>query len=320
MGNENINEEFSGITFEEAKKRIADMTLVNNFLFNSVMENPEIAKEVSQIVISTVVGHKVIIQDAVGEKVLTGLDNGLHGVRFDALIGVDDSDEDCKCSRVAYDFEVEDRKADKTGIPRRQRYYSSMIDSKLLESSLKYEELPQYVSITVFSYDPFGADDMYYEAKTVLTSHPDLCYDDGRTNYFFYGKGKNNLPTEKFNKKAVADLMKYIVTGEKSDESNDAVGMLDDIVLNVKKKSEVTRSYMKEWDRQRIHDIELTEQVTEQVTQQVTQKVSSEIQDVYKWLYDNGRVDDIGKATTDNTYYQKVLLEYKEKAAVELHS
>ncbi len=47
MGNENINEEFSGITFEEAKKRIADMTLVNNFLFNSVMENPEIAKEVS---------------------------------------------------------------------------------------------------------------------------------------------------------------------------------------------------------------------------------------------------------------------------------
>jgi hypothetical protein len=69
---------------------------------------------------------------------------------------------------------------------------------------------------------------------------------------------------------------------------------------------------MKEWDRQRIHDIELTEQVT--------QKVSSEIQDVYKWLYDNVSVDYFGKDTTYIKYYQKLLLEYKEKAAVELHS
>lgn len=61
---------------------------------------------------------------------------------------------------------------------------------------------------------------------------------------------------------------------------------------------------MKEWDRQRIHDIELTEQVTKEVT--------SEIQDVYNWLYSENRVDDIGKASTDPGHYQKVLKEYKE--------
>ncbi|WP_026491607.1 hypothetical protein [Butyrivibrio sp. XPD2002] len=293
---------YEAITYEQAKKKIEDMTLVNNFLFNSVMENPATAKKVASIIISTIVGHEVIIKGAVGEKVLTGIDNGMHGVRFDALIAAEA--DGSATSDVAYDVEVEDRAADRTGIPRRQRFYSSMVDSKLLESNTPYEKLLDYVSITVLSYDPFGVGDMYYEAKTVLTSHPDLCYDDGRVNYFFYGKGKDNLPPDKFNGKAVADLVRYIVTGNKPTQPLSSLLELDGIVSSVKKKSEVTKSYMKEWDRQRIHDIELTEQVTKEVT--------SEIQDVYNWLYSENRVDDIGKASTDPGYYQKVLKEYKE--------
>ncbi|WP_029319158.1 hypothetical protein [Butyrivibrio sp. AE3004] len=262
MGKERQNR---AITYEEARKKIEDMTLINNFLFNSVMEDEERAKAVSKIVISTVVGHEVNIKTTIGEKILTGIDIGMHGVRFDALIGAEDGDS----SEVAYDFEVEDREADRPGLPRRQRFYSAMVDSKLLKSNCPYENLPDYVSITVLSYDPFGAGDMYYEAKSVLTSHSDLCYDDGRVNYFFYGKGKNNLPDSKFDKQAVEDLVKYIVTGEKPEKPQEAVGKLDDIINSVKKNAEVTKIFMKEWDRRRLHDIELTEEVTKQVTKEV---------------------------------------------------
>ena len=223
----------------------------------------------SRIVISTVVGQDVTITNTVGEKVLTGLDTGLHGVRFDALIATHANSSEGTSSEVAYDFEVENREADRPGLPRRQRYYSSMVDSKLLVSNSPYEALPDYVSITVLSYDPFGAGDMYYEAKSVLTSHPNLCYDDGRVNYFFYGKGKNNLPEKRFNSRAVADLMRYIVTGEISADSQDAVEKLDDIISSVKKNAEVTKIFMKEWDRQRLHDIELRKEVTEEVTKEV---------------------------------------------------
>ena len=264
----------AGLTFEQARKRIENMTFVNNFLFNSVMENPETAKEVSKIVISTVIGHEVTIKDVIAEKVVNGIDTGMHGVRFDALIvsGSDALDENGN-AEVAYDFEAEDREADRPGLPRRQRYYSAMVDSKLLESGAPYETLPDYVSITVLSYDPFYAGDMYYEAKTVLTSHPNLCYDDGRTNYFFYGLGRNNLPAEKFDNKTVAGLMRYIVTGEKADEAISAVDKLDSIIRAVKRRTEVTKRYMKEWDRQRLHDIELTREVTERVTEEVTEQV-----------------------------------------------
>ena len=234
----------------------------------------------------------------VSEIDLTGLDNGMHGVRFDALIAAEN--DGSRTSEVAYDFEVEDREGDRPGLPKRQRYYSALVDSKLLESNSPYEKLMDYISITVLSYDPFGAGDMYYEAKTVLTSHSHLCYDDGRTNYFFYGKGRVNLPKDKFDEKAVADLVRYIVTGDKPIEPNSSLLELDGIVNAVKNKTEVTKSYMKEWDRQRLHDIELTEQV------------SSEIQDVYGWLYSEGRVEDIGRATQDPDYYQTMLTEYKD--------
>ncbi len=107
----------------------------------------------------------------------------------------------------------------------------------------------------------------------MLTSHPNLCYDDGRTNYFFFGLGRNNLPAEKFNNKTVAGLMRYIVTGEKADEAISAVDKLDSIIRAVKRRTEVTKRYMKEWDRQRLHDIELTREVTERVTEEVTEQV-----------------------------------------------
>ena len=67
--------------------------------------------------------------------------------------------------------------------------------------------------------------------------------------------------------------MRYIVTGEKADEAISAVDKLDSIIRAVKRRTEVTKRYMKEWDRQRLHDIELTREVTERVTEEVTEQV-----------------------------------------------
>ncbi|WP_029320369.1 hypothetical protein [Butyrivibrio sp. AE3004] len=108
---------------------------------------------------------------------------------------------------------------------------------------------------------------MYYESRTTLTSHPDIEYDDGKINYFFYSGGKDNIPGDKAHSKSVSELIKYIVDGKLSSDSDSDLARLDEIVNSVKKKSEVTRAYMQEWDRQRIHDKELTEQVTAQVTE-----------------------------------------------------
>jgi hypothetical protein len=76
---------------------------------------------------------------------------------------------------------MQNRPADKKSLPRRLRFYRSLIDSRLLESGTKYDTLPNFISITILSYDPFDAGDMYYEASTKLITHIFL-YCSGRVN------------------------------------------------------------------------------------------------------------------------------------------
>lgn len=111
---------------------------------------------------------------------------------------------------------------------------------------------------------------------------------------------------------ALDEMVKYIVTGELGDNPGEETHRLSDIVDNVKDRSEVTKTYMKEWDRQRIHDRELTEQVTAQVTEKVTAQVTEEVTDsinrLNAILLKSGRLDDLEKST-ENPRYQKKLLE-----------
>ena len=326
------------ITFEQAKKAVKSMTLINNFLFNYVMEDEERAKEVAQIIISAVVGYEICVDSAKPQKVFTGSDKGKHGIRFDVYIDHSRT-ADGEVSSV-YDIEMEDREADRQELPKRHRYYSSIVESKLLSSGKFYETLPDYISITILSYDPFLAGDMYYEAKTTLVSHRDIEYDDGKRYIFLYGGGNYNIPSGNTHGNVLAEMVKYIVTGELGDNPGEEIHRLSDIVNNVKDRSEVTKTYMKEWDRQRIHDRELTEkvtaevtekvtaEVTEKVTEEVTEKVTAEVTEkvtgkvtdsinsLNTILIESGRLDDLKKATEDKEYQKKLMedLLHKENA------
>ncbi len=45
-------------------------------------------------------------------------------------------------------------------------------------------------------------------------------------------------------------MLKYIVTGEKPEEANQDIEEIDSIVTKVKGRKEVTKAYMKQWDRE----------------------------------------------------------------------
>ena len=192
---------------------------------------------------------------------------------------------------------MEDREADRKELPKRHRYYSSIVESKLLSSGKFYETLPDYISITILSYDPFLAGDMYYEAKTTLVSHRDIEYDDGKRYIFLYGGGNYNIPSGNTHGNVLAEMVKYIVTGELGENPGEETHRLSDIVNNVKDRSEVTKTYMKEWDRQRIHDRELTEKVTDSINS------------LNAILIEAGRYDDLKRTTEDHAYQKKLMEE-----------
>lgn len=47
-------------------------------------------------------------------------------------------------------------------------------------------------------------------------------------------------------------MLKYIVSGEKITTSNPEVNNLETVVSKIKKRPEVTKKYMQQWDRERI--------------------------------------------------------------------
>ena len=150
-----------------------------------------------------------------------------------------------------FDSVTEDRESDRPSLPKRQRYYSALHDTKKLATSTDYRLLPDYVSITILSYDPFQLGDMYYEARSDLISHKDsdYVYDDGIVNIFLYAGGRINTPDTAYGNH-LKEMLKYIVSGDKPTSPDEDIDNLDSIVTKVKFNAEVTKEYMKQWDRE----------------------------------------------------------------------
>ena len=231
------------------------MNLINGFLFDSALENDDEAKIVVGNILKAVFNRKLNISSVVSQKPIQAIDTQYHGIRFD--VKITEVAEGDKASVTIYDTEMEDRPADKPFLPYRMRYYVAMNDSKRLDSGDDYDELPEYVSVVISSYDPFTAGDMYYEAKSTLITHPELKYDNGIRNIFLYCNGKpnfdrtdSNLKLSPAHSKKLREMLKYIVSGEKPEYSNEDIEEIDTIVTKVKGRAEVTAEYMRQWDRE----------------------------------------------------------------------
>ena len=105
--------------------------------------------------------------------------------------------------------------------------------------------------ITILSYDPFGSGDLWYEAKTSLLSHPDIPYEDGVRRIFLYTKGKINDTGDGYGRR-LRDMLQYMQHSTAENVSNADIAAIDDIVQRVKANREVSISYMKIWEYERI--------------------------------------------------------------------
>ncbi len=242
------------ITFDEAKKKVSEMTLINNFLFDSSMENEEDAKIVAGRILKSIFNREFKNIHVFSQKQFNAIDTIYHSIRLDVYITENMEDE--TYNAIIYNIEMEDRLADKSSLPRRNRFYGALHDSKLLESGAGYDELPDFISITISSYDPFDAEDMCYVAKSLLISHPETEYDDGLTHIYLYCRGSQNTdvlaPFIKNHPHGnnLREMLHYIQTGEKPEGQNPDINDVDSVVTKIKKRKEVTTKYMRQWERE----------------------------------------------------------------------
>ncbi len=234
---------------EFARKKLAEMNLIDDFLFTEIMSDEKDGATVCSMILSCVLKREVKNIKFEAQKVIHGASEKSHGIRLDVYVtGKPGADGDSKEDYDVYDVEVDNRPGNKAGLPKRSRYYGSLIDAKFLEPRKEYTELPDIFTIFILSYDPFDRNALYYEAGTHLLTHPDVQYDDGVRRIYLYTKGE--LPGDAGeDDRKLRNLLRYICESTEANVIDDNTRRLDEIVRVTKTKENVEDDFMYNWDR-----------------------------------------------------------------------
>lgn len=141
--------------------------MMDAFLFEAATEDAENAKKIAKIIIERVMGHQVKNLIMETQKQLKGINVDKRGIRMDLYSTEKDSEENGGNVLRVYDIEPNNYKEKE--IARRNRFYQSLIDAKLLPIGTDFEKIPDIISIWILPYDPFGDDRMLYTVKSVVT-------------------------------------------------------------------------------------------------------------------------------------------------------
>ena len=157
-------------------KPLSELNLIDNFLFSTLVENPENAKKLAKIIVKRATGRDIDNFTVESQKEVNGTNTDKRGIRIDVLIKVEGDKEEIK---EVYD--IEPNAYYEKDIAKRNRYYNALTDSKLLNKGEEFSVLPELITIWILQYDPFGKDKMIYTIKNIVDKNPDIVYNDGVT-------------------------------------------------------------------------------------------------------------------------------------------
>lgn len=217
-------------------KTLQDLNMMDSFLFEATTEDMENAKKIAKIIIKRTMGRSVENLVIEPQKQLKGLSLDRHGIRMDLYMQENATFQDGASTLRLYD--IEPNKYYEKDLPRRSRFYQSIIDSKLLPSNSRYQNLPDLITIWILPYDPFGDDRMIYTVKNIVVENHELVYNDGITKIFVYTKGA------KGGSKELKDFLTYMENTTQTNAVDKELLELHEIISNVKSKEDVGERYM----------------------------------------------------------------------------
>lgn len=228
------------------KKKLENLNLVDDFLFGTLVSHPEFGEPFVKEILKTIFGRSFGRLTVVPQKVYYGTDTDMHGARLDVYLE-EDAEDPFQDAATVYDMEP-DNNNDKRALrslPRRVRFYHAMIDGNSLKSGEDYNRLKNVFVILIMTYDPFGANRMVYTAQQMIKEDPSLPYEDGAQTIFLYTRGKEGNPPE-----ALRELLRYMEHSIRENVTNDNLKRIDQMVNLVKRDKEVSRNYMKIFERE----------------------------------------------------------------------
>lgn len=232
------------------KKKLEELNLLDDFLFGTLISHPIYGERFARVLVSTMLNRDVKILKIVPQMNYYGQDTDCHGARLDVYIEEADGTMQGEIGvGNIYDIEVDQTNniVDRKTLPRRVRFYRSTIDVRNLQSGTNYSQLKNVIIIMVLPYDPFGFDRIIYTVKNQCLEEPTLIYDDGTLNLFLYVKGKKGTISQN-----LKELLHYMENTTRNNAVNHSLQELHSMVEQIKHNKEVSISYMKSYERERM--------------------------------------------------------------------
>lgn len=158
-----------------AEQRWENLQASNDFIFAKLMRNKELCKGVLERLLSI----KIERIEYPEEQKVIDISQDSKSVRLDVYV---------KDGRgTVYNIEIQT--TDTKELPKRSRYYQSMIDLNAIEKGASYKKLPQSFVIFICTFDPFNKGRHKYTFRNVCKEDRSLTLDDGTTKVFFNTKG-----------------------------------------------------------------------------------------------------------------------------------
>ena len=236
---------------QNERKKLEELNLLDDFLFNAMMTYPEMGEKFTRKILKLLFNREFRNLKVIAQKSYGGLNTDLRGARLDVYVESDDSAEIDASEDVSI-YDLEPDKNDKAkyiaAFPQRIRFYHAIIDSRSLKSGEDFGKLKRVYVIFICNYDPFGYDRVKYTIRNMCVEEPEMPYDDGAQTIVLYTKGtKGDDISEEFRQ-----FLNYMENTTQTNAVNDTLKDIQKMVDIVKRDGEVSLSYMKGFERDTI--------------------------------------------------------------------
>ena len=208
------------------KKPFEQLTITDNYMFQTVMKNPERVRPLLEMILEKKIKKIVFIETEKTKN--TGYKS--RGIRCDVYI--EDSES------TVYDVEMQASK--KRHLGKRFRYYQSAIDVDIVTKGDNVGKLKTSFIIFITTYDPFGKGLYVYPFDAVCIWDPSIVIKDAARWYVLNTTGTKDAEGHEVSED-VKDMLSYMNGGL---PESPYAKMLDEAVKDVKQSEERRLEYM----------------------------------------------------------------------------
>ena len=202
-------------------KPFEELTFADDFMFCKAMEHEPICKEFLEMLFSAQIDKIVYLST---QNNVTA-SSGAKTVRLDVLVK----------DKHGTSYDIEMQVGNEYNIPKRMRYYQSVLDVAFLDKGYSYKALNNSIIIFVCLFDPIGNNRAVYTFENICVEDKTIPLQDGTKKIILNANAFNTAGS-----KDLQGFLQYVKTGKVTTEYT---GRIEQMIQTVKRNEQLRQEY-----------------------------------------------------------------------------